>query len=391
MQLWSTEELVALFGKVKVGLMRGNTTTHDEDYVRDASSKVGPCPRDIMHYIWSPNARLCGLTALIQKMDQPQIIRTLQKEVLANGASDKVTLVIRVGPVRTTAPDDDRYVVRFKSRLIYNKMLDCVERLQKEEKWYSLCKSMGSLGPSLAGFLFEALAIRCTSGNFPTNNHTPFRDFVQMTKVENKSKAMPIRFVYRGNDARILVKTSGNQILFRIFPRGVLPAVTDHTTLVPPWMGTTRKCVMYDKIEDIKVDFSSYYSPRCHDNPLFDGFCFSFKDGKAVLWILQMTTVRMHGGVRSGFDLVSSLWKHASEVWKQYLVEIKFVLVVPHVDSTCHVEWNFDAEFGNHMGEVYVQFLDVSSFQWERGTIIADILGVYPEEVEEAAMVEAAT
>ena len=53
--------------------------------------------------------------------------------------------------------------------------------------------------------------------------------------------------------------------------------------------------------------------------------------------------------------------------------------VVPHLDATYDVRWNFDAEFDEHEGEVYVRFLDVSTFQRNNGTI-EDILGVNREE-----------
>jgi len=95
-----------------------------------------------------------------------------------------------------------------------------------------------------------------------------------------------------------------------------------------------------------------------------------------------MTIARMHDGAPSGFDLVRSLRKRASDVWKEHLVEVKYVLVAPHVNANYHVEWNFAAEFEDQKGEVYVQFLNVSTFQRNDGTV-CDILGVSPEEATE--------
>ena len=243
---------------------------------------------------------------------------------------------------------------------------------------------MGPLGAGLAGFLFEGFAIRHTSGNFPTtNNHTPFHPFVRMAKDET-TKSQPIRFVYQTKDnlSRLTVVTLGDKIMLRIRPPGVLPEVARGDLSKAPWRHRER--LTYDKIEGITLNDSTYYCPHRHNNPLFDAFFFSVEDGRVVLWILQMTIARKHDGAPSGFNFVGSLRERASHVWKEHLVEIKYVLVVPRANVSFHVEWSFAAEFEGHEGEVYVQFLNVSAFQRKDGTV-RDILGITEEEVEDEA------
>ncbi|KAH9984053.1 hypothetical protein BJV74DRAFT_588551 [Russula compacta] len=279
----------------------------------------------------------------------------------------------------------------FKSDFIYRQMQKWFDHLREVEResLYSLCKGMGSLGGGLAGFLFEGFAIQNTCRYSPTNDaNTPIRHFGRMTKVETTSKKWPNRFIYRANDTRMISTSSSDNPELQVSPSDVLPVVADGASSAFPW--TLRDRVTYDKIEDIGMDNSTYYCPHRQDNPLFDAFFFSVGHGKVVIWILQMTIAHTHDGARSGFDLVSSLRKRASDAWREHLVEIKYVLIVPHVDSPCHVEWKFAAEFEAHEGEVYVQFLDVSVFhsvfQRNRDTIIPEIFGVRPEE---AAVVEA--
>ena len=265
-------------------------------------------------------------------------------------------------------------------------MLDWADRLDEAErkKWYSLCRGMGALGAGLAGFLFEGYAIRHTSTN---DNNNPFHHFARMTRAATQSEAMPIRFVCQGEDttAKLVVRPDGN-LAIRFRPSGVPPAVAGGATLDTPW--AHRERVRYDKIENIFTTELSYYCPNRRNNPLFDAIFLSVEDGRIVLWILQMTIAREHKCVRSGFDLVRSFRKRVSDVWIQDQVEVKYVLIVPRLNATYDVEWNFTAEFDEHEGEVYVQFLDVSAFQRNKGTI-ADVIGVHPEE--EVMMVETAT
>ncbi|KAH9959725.1 hypothetical protein BJV74DRAFT_375021 [Russula compacta] len=236
---------------------------------------------------------------------------------------------------------------------------------------------MGSSTASLAGFVFEGLAISYTSGSSPDPDDTDsFLDFVQMTRVKSDNKAMPIRFAYQGSDKQLTVDISGDQIMFRILPSSVLAASTHNSSLDPPWKGRTRNRVTYDKIEGLALNDSSYYCPLQPNNPLFDAFFLSIDDRTVVLWILQMTIARVHSGARRGFPLVNSLRERASRIWKHHQVEIKYVLVVPHIGSTYRVEWNFDAEFENHEGKVYVQFLNVAPFPLDGITMMKDIFGL---------------
>jgi hypothetical protein len=377
------------FEKIPEGPMGGEPVTHNEKYVREAL-KVGPCPRDIMKYIWSPESKMDELKNAVGNTN-PSVITNLLREhgILPHGESHKVILVTR-RPVETTALyKNDRYVVTLKSGFIYGEMLDSVDRLHEAEReeWYSLCKGMGRLGASLAGFLFEGFAIHHTSGKFPTtNNHTPFHHFLRMAKDETtKSKSQPIRFVYQTKDnlSRITVVTSGDKIILRIRPPCDLPDAARGDLSEAPWRHRER--LTYDKIEDIMLNDSTYYCPHRHNNPLFDAFFFSVEDRRVVLWVLQMTIARKHDGTPSGFNFVGSLRELASRVWKEHLIEIKYVLVIPRANVSYHVEWSFAAEFAGLEGEVYVQFLNVSTFQRKDSTI-HDILGV----TEEAAVVEEA-
>jgi len=329
---------------------------------------------------------MADLIRAIRQMNPSGIASALQNEdVLPNMGSHKVILLTRLGPAVTAVRHRDLCVVKLKSDFVYDEMLKWADAIDEadREKWYSLCKGMGPMGAGLAGFLFEGFAIRHTSGNYSTTNkHTPFHRFARMAKVEGKGASKPIRFVYQTKDklSRMIIVTSGDKITLRFFSSSALPEVAQGDLSVAPWRHRER--LTYDKIEDIILNDSSYYCPHRHNNPLFDAFFFSVEDGRVVLWILQMTIARMHDGAPSGFDLVRSLRKRASDVWKEHLVEVKYVLVAPHVNANYHVEWNFAAEFEDQKGEVYVQFLNVSTFQRNDGTV-CDILGVSPEEATE--------
>ena len=235
---------------------------------------------------------------------------------------------------------------------------------------------MGALGRGLAGFLFEGHAIRHTSMCFPTTattnnndtNNNPFCHFARMTRGATKDGTMSIPFVYQvKNTALELIVRPDGWLLFKFRPSGIPPAVAGGATSDNPW--ARRQRVRYKEIETILIDESFYYCPERHNNTLFDAFFFSVKDERVVVWILQMTTARKHNGVRGGFDLVKGLRERTSKRWDQHQVEVKNVLVVPHLDATYDVRWNFGAVFDKHKGEVYVQFLDVSTFQRNKYTI----------------------
>ena len=358
---------------------------HDEDYVRKVIFKTGPCPRDIIRYILSPDSITGEINEAIDATGPYDVAKAVKDNTyLSQTASHKVVLVTRVGPVLETSHDHDHKVVNIKSEFIYDKMLIWSNRLDEEERerWYSICRRFGAPGAGLAGFLFEGYAIRHTSMLFPTTNKNPFIRFARMNRGVIKSRTMPIRFVYeeKNTTSKLVVLQDAERkfkLVFNFCPSGVPLAVAGGTTSDAPW--ARRQHFPYDKIEDICINESFYYCPNTHNNPLFDAFFFSVKDQRVVVWILQMTIARKHKGVSSGFDLVRSLRERASDTWRQHEVEVKYVLVVPHSNATYDVEWNFAAEFEEHKGEVYVQFLNVSAFQGDEGKI-EDILEVQPKE-----------
>ena len=133
---------------------------HDDDYVRKVIFKTGPCPRDIIRYILSPNSIMKDINNVIQNTSPYDVTKIVKDGAyLSQSASHKIVLVTRVGLVLETPHDDDPMVVNIKSEFIYDKMLIWSNRLNEEEreKWYSLCRGIGAVGAGLAGFLFEAM------------------------------------------------------------------------------------------------------------------------------------------------------------------------------------------------------------------------------------------
>ncbi|KAM5532868.1 hypothetical protein V8D89_013420 [Ganoderma adspersum] len=167
-----------------------------------------------------------------------------------------------------------------------------------------------------------------------------------------------------------------------LHPSQLLHAETATNSEPSPWSRQERPYVSYKKVEDLQIDDLSYYRPLSPVHPLFDSAFFQrFASGnRVVLWVLQMTTRSDHNGVSSGFAIIADFKKRARHAWPGARIEVKYVLVAPHQKSGFNVVWKFAKEFNSHKGDVYVQFLDISSFSASRCKI-EDIIGEPTPEV----------
>jgi len=120
-----------------------------------------------------------------------------------------------------------------------------------------------------------------------------------------------------------------------------------------------------------------YYTPEALTFPLFDSFVvdFDYTKNSAVLWILQITSSRLHGGSKAGYREVRKIVAILKEQLSQRrprkrgkfaagqiplmsTVEVRYLLVVPKGDSQ-DLQWQFPKGWNesvsrdDHCGNIY--------------------------------------
>jgi hypothetical protein len=72
-----------------------------------------------------------------------------------------------------------------------------------------------------------------------------------------------------------------------------------------------RKVIKFESIADLStgLDNSTYYIPDSSTFPLLDAFTVEHhpSKGSAVLWVIQITTSRIHGGSALGYQKVRNI------------------------------------------------------------------------------------
>jgi len=141
-----------------------------------------------------------------------------------------------------------------------------------------------------------------------------------------------------------------------------------------------RNVIKFESIADTSLDNSTYYIPDSPTFPLLDAFTVELHPSKrsAVLWVIQITTSRSHGGSALGYQKVRSIMtklkemlgkpptkrkrtvnaQTASEPSVEPSVEVRYVLVVSKGESN-NLEWRFPKGWNknvardDHRGDVY--------------------------------------
>ena len=144
-----------------------------------------------------------------------------------------------------------------------------------------------------------------------------------------------------------------------------------------------RKIVKFQSIADIYLENNTYYVPDDPIFPLFDAFTIELdleKKKLAVLWVLQMTTSRRHGGSAMGYGKIreiiailkdelekdpprkkSNKMARRQQATSTPLVQVRYLLVVPKDDPQFqkNLQWQFpkgwsqNRKKNDHGGNVY--------------------------------------
>ena len=140
-----------------------------------------------------------------------------------------------------------------------------------------------------------------------------------------------------------------------------------------------RKIIKLEALADLStcLENNAYYVPADPNFPLFDAFTIELDHVKklAILWILQITTSRLHGGSALGYQRIREIItmlkdklregppakkrKTGSQATPTPLVqvEVRYLLVVPK--DTLDLQWQFpegwdqNVQRNDHRGEVY--------------------------------------
>ncbi|PBL03038.1 hypothetical protein ARMGADRAFT_1069607 [Armillaria gallica] len=214
----------------------------------------------------------------------------------------------------------DNVLLDFRSLYVAWKAWNRFWRLENDEamKYFSLFGKHGALSIA-GGWLFENIAHRHMCKIIPTDSS--LLPMIQMTYA-----ARPV-----------YTNPPGSAGLYFL-----------------PVHDEVRRPVFYDKVSEIKLDFSTYYIPRRSNNPLFDAIFFGPRipdldasTGGTSLYILQMSTATVHGGSGKGVDTICEILRTVPSVIPTY------VLVVP--DSEPHSWKMLSGWYSKCQGQVYCQ------------------------------------
>ena len=182
---------------------------------------------------------------------------------------------------------------------------------------------------------------------------------------------------------RYITHGKNDFVLFNMKSNGADPP---HFTLVrdPPvpnnerFTKVNRKIVRLQSITNLSscLENKSYYVPEDPNFPLFDAFTIELDRAKksAILWVLQMTSSRKHGGSAKGYQKIREIitilknelredppLKKSKTTAGQAapLVQVRYLLVVPKDEPRQSLQWDFPVGWNqsctrnDHRGEVY--------------------------------------
>lgn len=400
---------------------------HGQDYreidagaMESLVSEVGPCPGDLFWFLENPCSHRAALGKALKPYNlQPTTITRLlyDTSTLSNDNGHTIALATRTNPLSPSVLTSDHYGIVFKTRAIYEQMLDALLALPGHKgsgvivagELHLYCTMMGSSGVGSVPFLFDHFAAAYTLGQFldqeeATSRH-PFTPMIPASlEPESENATSETWFTYwHPEDANWnwsyplgLVVQANQTVSWQISTTEHVSTASSDTLPeeAAPWCA--RQLVLYKNIDDLVINDTSYYRPTAslrERNAPFNAFFFQLASQRdsvtvIVLWVIQVTVKRdldrghTHGDLRPSndsdrkstldFDAIGRLRERARQAWSsapgRVEVEVKYVLLVPHEpqslrrDSRFDVEWRFPAEFRAQRGEVFVQFLDISSF-----------------------------
>ncbi|KAF8525778.1 hypothetical protein BU17DRAFT_62351 [Hysterangium stoloniferum] len=326
------------------------------DTLLDAAiERFGYAARDVFHAIFNFSAITWAHETALEISHQAlqEIIATL---VRGDSGFDRQAShrIIVIRPIPDGHISGDRWALNFKSDWVGRSMLrklDVVQDIIIRQK-INLFRQIPQTA-ALARWYFEPLAHRRLTENFTGS----FWPLITMTS----NGADPPEF------------TSGVS-----FP------IPDNVKFAQ----VTRKVVIFQSTTDLPTLFQQheYYQPATPNFPLFDAFTVDFYSSRnsAILWILQMTMSRSHGGSAVGYQvirkIVAALKKQLQETlpskkrkWKttkaddkqtvsEPLVEVRYLLISPRAPNDpvqptkkwrFPKGWHENCKTHDHRGDVY--------------------------------------
>ncbi|KAJ6576554.1 hypothetical protein DFH09DRAFT_1078143 [Mycena vulgaris] len=199
---------------------------------------------------------------------------------------------------------EDTWTIDFKSLYVAEQVYAKWRVLKEEEALllYQICRGNAE-SSYLAGWVFESLAIRCTSDASTLATDRAFADLNVLKVTEEGAVLQPA--------------DSDGALIFLIAP------------VAGPLVTSRRDILHYNDIATIPLSNTIIYVPSARNN-LFDAFSLDIDKTQktVVIWILQMTASKRHEGSAKGYDIVRVL-KNLLEGPNRFTVTLKYVLVVP--------------------------------------------------------------
>ncbi|KAF8522168.1 hypothetical protein BU17DRAFT_45229 [Hysterangium stoloniferum] len=326
------------------------------DTLLDAAiERFGYAARDVFHAMFDFRAITLEHEGALQisHQDLQQIIATLSRR--DSGFNPQLShRIIVIRPIPDEHLSGDRWALNFKSDWVGRSMLkklNVVEDTIIRQK-INLFRQIPQTA-ALAGWYFEPLAHR----QLTTNSRGDFWPLITMTS----NGADPPEFT-----------------------SDVSSPIPDNVKFAQ----VTRKVVIFQSTTDLPTLFQQheYYQPATPNFPLFDAFTVDFYSSRksAILWVLQMTVSRSHGGSAVGYQvirkIVAALKKQLQETlptkkrkWKttkaddkqtvsEPLVEVRYLLISPRAPNDpvqptkkwrFPKGWHENCKMYDHRGDAY--------------------------------------
>lgn len=262
---------------------------HGQDYreidaaaVESLVSEVGPCPRDLFGFLENPGSYRAALGRALKPYNiQPTTITRLlyDTSTLSNDNGHTIALATRTNPLSPSVLTGDHHGIVFKTRAIYEQMLDALLALPGHRgsgvivagELHLYCTMMGSSGVGSVPFLFDYFAAAYTLGQFLDQEEAPSRHpFTPMlpASLESENATSRTRFTYRHpEDANWnwsyplgLVVQANQTVSWQISTTEHVSTASSDTLPVEaaPWCA--RQLVLYKNIDDLSL--SSSMTPR---------------------------------------------------------------------------------------------------------------------------------
>lgn len=154
-------------------------------------------------------------------------------------------------------------------------------------------------------------------------------------------------------------------------PRFVMDRTIPVTVRFPK---VNRQVVAFESVADLSMDQNIYYIPASTDFPLLDAFTMEIdlSKGSAILWVLQVTVSRSHGGSPRGYQKIRSIMAWLKQQLRRHgqsdsppCVKVSYILVVTKGESD-KLEWRFPKGWNvscvrnDHRGSVYCVEVDLT-------------------------------